>query len=456
MATDPEIRTPLDRIAMVAPRPMRGRITEITGQTLKARMPRARLGEVVTIFDRGQAREARAVVVGKAQAEVVLSAVDRLAGFTLTADVIGSGQLPTFATGLAPLGSVVDCFGRPLTGDDRPVVTDRAQPGDRRQVHPGLPARLPFDREAPRPLARPQPRVPFETGVRAIDGPLTLAVGQRVGIFGAPGCGKSTLLAMILGAARADVAVIGLVGERGREVREFLALLESGGALDRSILVVATSDRPAGERVCAAEAATAVAEAYRDLGADVLLVVDSVTRVARAQREIGLAAGEMPTRRAFPVSAFTALPPLFERAGLTETGSITGLYTVLMEGDGVDDPVAEEVRGLLDGHIVLSERLAAEDHFPAIDVLKSRSRLMDQIVCPDHREAAQRLRHLQAAYEDISLLLKVGEYRSGADPTADHAIAVKDDIDGFLRQPLGVHAHVSDTVAAMAAAVSSP
>jgi type III secretion protein N (ATPase) len=287
---------------------------------------------------------------------------------------------------------------------------------------------------------------PIQLGIRAVDGLLTCARGQRIGIFGQPGNGKSTLLATIVGGTDADVVVVGLIGERGREVREFVDRQIGPEGRKRAIVVAATSDRPAMERVKAAYVATTIAEYFRDQGKHVLLLMDSLTRFARAQREIGLAAGEPATRRGFPPSLFAELPRLLERSGTAAAkGSITGVYTVLVEGDLSLDPVAEEVQALLDGHLVLSAELAKRNHFPAIDVLHSRSRLMEVVASAAHRADAARLRALLARYNDIELLLRVGEYREGSDALADEAVAKIDSINAFLRQPSSDYVSMEET-----------
>lgn len=288
--------------------------------------------------------------------------------------------------------------------------------------------------QPPSPLARRLITDPIQLGIRSIDGLLTCARGQRVGIFGAPGTGKSTLLADIVRGTDADVVVVALVGERGREVREFVERQIGPQAQQRTIVVAATSDRPAMERVKAAHVATTIAEFFRDRGKHVLLLMDSLTRFARAQREIGLAAGEPATRRGFPPSLFAELPRLLERSGPAERGSITGIYTVLVEGDITLDPVAEEVQAILDGQVMLSNELAQRNHFPAIDVLRSRSRLMETVAPPEQRTDATHMRTLLARYADVELLVRVGEYQQGTDPIADEAIAKIERINAFLRQ----------------------
>jgi flagellum-specific ATP synthase len=315
------------------------------------------------------------------------------------------------------LGRIIDAQGRSIDGGPPPP----------------LPHRTPLDRPAPPAVARVRIDAPLSTGVRAIDGLLTCGKGQRMGIFAGSGVGKSTTLGMLARYTAADVNVVALVGERGREVNDFLAR-DLGPGLAKSVVVVATSDEPALARVQAAMTATAVAEYFRDSGRDVLLIMDSLSRLALAQREIGLAAGEPPTTRGFPPSVFALLPKLLERAGRTAEGSITGFYSVLVEGDDPQEPIADAVRGLLDGHTWLSRKLAARGHYPAVDVLASASRLMVDVTTPEQQQAAARLRALVAAYHEHEDLLAVGAYRPGASPIVDQAIALKDDIERWLRQ----------------------
>jgi flagellum-specific ATP synthase len=298
-----------------------------------------------------------------------------------------------------------------------------------------LAARVPLDRDPPSPIDRPRIHEPLATGVRAIDGLLTCGRGQRLGIFSGSGIGKSVLLGMMTRNTDADVIVTGLVGERGREVNDFLERDLGPQGLARSVVVVATTNEPALARVQAATAATAVAEYFRDQGKSVLLLMDSVTRYAMALREIGLAAGEPPTTRGYPPSMFAMLPRLVERAGQTKKGSITAFYTVLVEGDDETEPVADTVRGLLDGHVWLSRKLAGRGHYPAIDVLLSISRLMNDIVTPKHRSAALTIRQLLSAYTEHEDLISIGAYRRGTHRSVDTAIEMRDAIDDFLRQP---------------------
>ncbi|MEL6477488.1 MAG: FliI/YscN family ATPase [Pseudomonadota bacterium] len=400
--------------------PVKGRLTRVTGTIIRSTLSEVRIGEECRLRDPFSGQEIGAVVVGFDRDEALMTPLDSIHGLTSRTEVISTGALPTIPVGPGLLGRVVSAFGQPLDGRPLPEASS-----------------APIHASPPPAMDRAPIETRLSTGVRAIDGLLTCGIGQRVGIFGPAGTGKSTLLGAILRHAEADATVLGLVGERGREVREFVESVIGPEAMTRTTLVVATSDRPPLERVRAAEAATALAEALRDQGKRVLLVIDSLTRVARALREVGLAAGEPPTRRGFPPSVFAALPPLVERAGPAAKGSITAFYTVLLDGeDDAQDPVADEVRGLLDGHIILSRDLAARGHYPAIDPLASVSRLMPAVAEAAHLAEAQKLRGLIAKARDIELLVQVGEYQKGADPQADLAIERKDAIDAFLRQKL--------------------
>jgi FliI/YscN family ATPase len=292
---------------------------------------------------------------------------------------------------------------------------------------------------------------PFTTGVRALDGFLTLGRGQRVGFMAGSGVGKSVLLGMIARGASSDVNVIALVGERGREVREFLERDLGPEGLARSVVVVATSDQPAVIRAAGALVATTIAESFRDRGADVLLLMDSITRVAMAWREVGLSVGEPPATKGYPPSVFSALPKLLERAGTGRQGTITGLYTVLVEGDDFNDPIADAVRGILDGHVVLTRKLASAKHFPAIDILESVSRVRDAVLDPDHRQAANDLARLEAAYRSHEDLIAVGAYQAGSVRAVDTAIALRGELTGFLRQVADDRADLAGTRATLLA-----
>jgi ATP synthase in type III secretion protein N len=412
----------LDQLtAKVATQPIRrrfGKLTEVDSTCLKAAMAGVARGAFFAVR-RADGATVRAEVIGVRGSLAVLTPFGATEGLAEGALLVPDPTALTIAVGEGLLGRVVDVFGQPIDG--RGAIRGTTKPGDIR-------------RAAPAPMARPMIDQSMATGLRAIDGPLTLGLGQRVGIFGPPGVGKSRLIASIAAQTDVDVIVIGLVGERGREVREFIDRDLPQAARARVVIVAATSDRPAVERALCAQSATAVAEAFRDQGRDVLLLVDSLTRTARALREIGLAAGEPPTRRGYTASVYPALPAIIERAGRTEVGSITALYTVLLEGDGEGDPIAEEVRSLTDGHIVLSRKLAEAAHFPAIDVVESLSRCMPAVVGSQHMDDAQQLRRLLAKYREIELLLQVGEYTPGGDSLADHAVKAKPAIDAFLKQ----------------------
>lgn len=421
-----------------------GRVVQAGGTVMRATGLRARIGQQCRIFD-PQAPEADpaplvAEVIGFAGAEVILAPYGPLQGVAVGAQVQALADAAEVPCGPALLGRVIDAFGRPLDG--RPAAAG-----------PGL-RHTPLHADAPSPLQRRGVDAPLPTGVRAIDTALTVGEGQRVGIFAMAGGGKSTLLGMLARQARADVNVIALVGERGREVREFLdeSLGEEG--LARSVVVVSTSDRPALERVRAAYAATAIAEGFRAEGRRVLLLVDSVTRFARGLRELGLSALEPPVRRGYPPSVFAELPRLFERAGNDAHGSITAFYTVLAEDEDNSDPVAEEVRSILDGHIVLSRQLAQAHHYPAIDVLGSASRVFTRVAAGPHREAAARLRTLLARHAEVEFLLRVGEYQAGSDPVADAAIERMPAIRSLLQQRSDEATDFAQTLARLQEVVS--
>ena len=322
--------------------------------------------------------------------------------------------------GEALLGRVIDAQGHAIDGRPEPPRPELAR----------------LDRRPPHAVERPRIDTPISTGVRVLDGLLTCGLGQRMGIFAGSGVGKSVTLGMMARYTSADVNVIGLIGERGREVNEFIERDLGKSGLARSVVIVATSDEPALVRVQAAMTATAVAEFFRDQGKNVLLMMDSLTRFAMAQREIGLAAGEPPTTRGYPPSVFALLPKLVERAGRGPKGSITAFYSVLVEGDDTNEPVSDAVRGLLDGHTILSRKIAAKGHYPAVDVLESLSRLASDITSPEHRAAAQTVREHLAAYRDHEDLISIGAYRQGANPTVDMAIAMQGEFNRYLRQPV--------------------
>ena len=423
------VRDGLGRTPVYAPA---GRILDAWGWTVQAEMATARIGEICELVDPGTGRIVEAEVTGFRGGRALLAPAEDLRGFSLTAQIRPTGRERTVPVGPGLLGRVVDASLAPIDGKG-PLG--------------GIAGRRALHRDPPPAMRRRKIDAPFATGVRAIDGLLTCGGGQRIGIFGEPGGGKSTLLASLVKGCEADVCVVALVGERGREVREFVEDTLGEAALSRSLVVVSTSDRPAMERAGAAFAATTVAEHFRDAGRKVVLIVDSVTRLARAQRDVGLAAGEVPTRRGFPPSVFAKLSTLLERSGQGESGSITAFYTVLVEGDGTGDPIAEEVRGILDGHIVLSADLAARNHYPAIDVLRSKSRVLGAVTPPEHRADIGAFLSLLAKFNDVEFLVQVGEYERGSDALADRAIARSAAMLDFLRQP-------SDQVVSFAGAVA--
>lgn len=398
-----------------------GRVAEAYGTLVRATGVRAAIGELCMLEQPDTGFSLPAEVVGVSQQQTLLTPLGPLEGISSATIVTATGKQATAPAGLSLLGRVLDAHGEPLDGLGPLLNVER----------------VPLYAASPNPLSRRAIDEAMPTGVRAIDAALTIGRGQRTGIFAVAGGGKSTLLGMLARNAQAEVNVIVLVGERGREVGEFLhdSLGEEG--LKRSVVVVATSDRPALERSRVAWLGTAIAEYLRDRGMNVLLMMDSITRFARALRDVGLAMGEPPSRRGFTPSVFSALPRLFERAGTNEKGAITAFYTVLMEDEDGTDPIAEEVRSILDGHIYLSRKLAQANHYPAIDILASASRLMPRVTAPVQQRAAGLLRRYLAKYREIEMLLQLGEYKPGGDADADTAIARIEAINQLLRQ--GTH-----------------
>lgn len=411
----------------------RGRVLEAVGTLIKASGVSARIGDICELRNPGTAWQMQAEVVGIVRDLVLLMPFGELAGLSAQTEVVHLGRTQGVKVGRGLLGRVLNGFGEPIDG---------LGPVDAVQEYPVY-------APAPDPLRRRPIVSALHTGVRAIDALLTCGEGQRMGIFAPAGAGKSSLLSMISHGAGADVTVVALVGERGREVGEFFRTAVPAGRRERTVFVVATSDRAAGERAKAPCVATAIAEYFRDQGCSVLLLVDSVTRYARALREIGLAAGEPPTRRGFPPSVFTVLPKLFERAGQSERGAISAFYTVLVDDDEAGDPIGEEVRSTLDGHIILSTRLAAANHYPAIDAMHSRSRVMNVVATAEHQALAGTLRELMTKYQSIEMLLQIGEYQAGADAVADQAIRTHSACSAFLRQAPGESSSLRETMAAM-------
>jgi type III secretion protein N (ATPase) len=395
-----------------------GHVTAVTGPVIRAVVPDVRMGEICSVRRPGGGGDLLAEVVGFDRQDVLLLPLGRLDSIAAKAMVTPTGSDPWVPAGPAVRGRVLDALGQPIDGKG-PIVGA---------------AKSPLMAPPPNPLHRKRITQPLSTGVRAIDGMLTIGRGQRVGIFAAAGVGKSTTLSMIARNVDADSVVLALIGERGREVVGFLEddLGEEG--LAKSTVVVSTSDQPALLRLKAAYTATAIAEESRRRGERVVLMMDSVTRYARALREVGLAAGEPPGRQGYPASVFANLPILFERAGNDEHGSITALYTVLVAGDDLEEPVADETISLLDGHIILSRKLAARGHYPAIDVLRSKSRLMHEIGSKSHLKAARRAAEVLAVYEENYDKISVGVYEAGSDERVDYAIGRVREVEAFLQQ----------------------
>ncbi len=395
-----------------------GRVRDLIGLIVEATGLEAEVGEVCTI-ETGRGRTAvPAEVVGFRAGRTLLMALGEATGIGPGARVSASGRALRVDVSDDLLGRALDGLGRPLD-DLGPVASGRTRV---------------VEAPPPDPLERPRIHERVSLGVRALDALVPCGRGQRLGIFAGSGVGKSSLLGMIARSTSADVNVICLVGERGREVREFIERDLGPEGMARSVVVVATSDQPALVRIKAAFTATTIAEHFRDQGRDVMLMMDSVTRFAMAQREVGLAIGEPPATRGYTPSVFALLPKLLERSGTSRRGTITGLYTVLVDGDDMNEPIADAVRSILDGHIVLSRDLAHAGHYPAVDVLASVSRLIGEVVEPDVRSAGDDVRRLMAAYRDKSDLIAIGAYQRGSDPLTDAAIDARDPINGFLRQ----------------------
>ena len=427
------------KLDQAQPRVLHGHVVEVSGTMIRAIIPNARIGEIVTLQNAGDAWNVQAEVVGISRQAALLSPLGELQGISTSTEVVSTGKVLTVGVGEQLLGRVLDGLGRPM---------DEAARGPLQVTE-----HYPVYARAPNPLTRRMIDKPMPLGLRVLDGLLTCGEGQRLGIFAAAGGGKSTMLAEIVKKTEAEIVVLALIGERGREVREFIERDIGVEGLKKTVMVVSTSDRPAMERLKAAYVGTAVAEYFRDRGRRVLLLMDSVTRFARAQREIGLSAGEPPTRRGFPPSVFAALPELMERVGQSDKGSITALYTVLVEGDDMTEPVADETRSILDGHIILSRELAAANHYPAVDVLASISRVMSSIVSPEHKKAAGRLREMLALYKEVQLLIRLGEYKTGNDKATDEAVAKINAINGFLCQGLKEASSFDQTVQSLLALI---
>lgn len=404
-----------------------GHINRVIGLVIESIGPQASIGELCLI--KSEHGDIKAEVVGFDDNKVLMMPIGEMEGIKPGARVVATDQKLKVKVGRELLGKIIDGSGNVINDDNLSGLSE-----------------VPVNRKPPNPLTRERIKDPLSLGVRCIDGFLTCGKGQRLGIFAGSGVGKSTLLGMAARNTNADINVIGLIGERGREVRDFIEKDLGEEGLERSIVVVATSDQPALLRVKAANIATAIAEYFRDQGEDVLLMMDSVTRVAMALREVGLAIGEPPATRGYPPSVFAELPKLLERTGTNDVGSITALYTVLVEGDDFNEPVSDTVRGILDGHITLSRELAEASHYPAVDVLRSVSRIMEDIVSEEHGQAAARLQKLIATYNQSEDLINIGAYEKGSNPEVDKAIDKIDEINDFLTQGINEEANYEDTV----------
>jgi len=395
-----------------------GRIDQIVGMTVEATGPACNIGDVCTILAEEKNQQIPAEVVGFRGSKVLLMPYEDIEGIGYGSVVRNTGDKLNIRVSNAMIGRTVDALGHPMDGLG--------------PIQGGVD--YPINGRPSNPMTRPRITEPMEMGVKAIDGLLTIGKGQRMGIFAGSGVGKSTLMGTLARNVKADVNVIGLVGERGREVVEFIQKSLGPAGLGRSVLVVATSDQPAMMRAKCALTTTAIAEYFRDQGKDVLLMMDSLTRFCMAQREIGLSIGELPVARGYTPSIYAALPKLLERSGNFQKGSITGIYTVLVEGDDTNEPISDTVRSIIDGHIILSRKVAMKNHYPAIDILASLSRLMNDIVSEEHLKAAGRLRSMLSVYQAHADLVSIGAYKSGTNPELDQALNCIGKINRFLQQ----------------------
>lgn len=400
---------------------MKGKVVNIVGLTIESLGPEARLGDICLIYpgNKEDAKPVMAEVVGFKDKKTLLMPYEVVEGVGFGSMVENTGSPLTIQVSDDLLGQTLDGLGRPTTEGmsvSGKIYSVEAPPPD--------------------PMSRDIIDDVLPLGVKAVDGLITVGKGQRIGIFAGSGVGKSTLMGMFARNTKADVNVIALIGERGREVREFIERDLGPEGMRRSVVVVATSDKPALERNKAAKTATAIAEYFRDQGKDVLFMMDSLTRFSMAQREIGLASGEPPVSRGYPPSVYSEMPKLLERAGRSEKGSITGLYTVLVDGDDFNEPITDTARSILDGHIMLSRKLAHRNHYPAIDILQSISRCMTQIVDRDHRKVAGKLKNVLATYNDAEDLINIGAYKSGSNPNIDYAIEKIEAVNAFLMQSI--------------------
>ena len=407
-----------------------GKITEIIGLTIEADGPKSSIGDLCYIYNTYGEKPTMAEVVGFKKDRILLMPLASPDGICPGAMVINTGDAMKIGVGNQLIGRVLNGLGEPID------TLGEIRFSEYRST----------SAEAINPLRRKRISEPLALGIRAVDGFATVGKGQRMGIFAGSGVGKSTTLGMMAKNTSADLNVIALIGERGREVKEFIEEILGAEGMKRSIVVAATSEQPSLVKIKAAFVATTIAEYFRDKGMDVLFMLDSVTRIAMAQREVGLAIGEPPATRGYTPSVFAMMPKLMERAGTTENGTITALYTVLVEGDDFNEPISDTARSILDGHIVLSRALAHKNHYPAVDVLQSLSRVMGDVTTQEHREAAGTLRNLLAVFSKNEDLINIGAYVSGSDPTCDKAISMMNDINAFLRQSTKDKISYNDTI----------
>ncbi len=407
----------------------KGKVTRVVGLTVESIGPDASLNDVCMITSKDKTVKVRAEVIGFRDGHLLLMPYEDVNGIGIGSTVVNLKEPVQVPVGPELLGKALDGLGFPLDGSSLSV----------KECYP-------VDAGAPDPLQRVLISEVLSLGVRAVDGLLTIGKGQRIGIFAGSGVGKSTLLGMFARNTKADINVIALIGERGREVREFIERDLGEEGMRRSVVVIATSDKPALIRKKAAKTATAIAEYFRDQGKDVLLMMDSLTRFSMAQREIGLAGGEPPVSRGYPPSVYSEMPKLLERAGNAGKGSITGLYTVLVDGDDFNEPIADTARGILDGHVILSRDLAHKNHYPAIDVLQSISRVMSSIVDRDHKRVAGKMKMVMATYGEAEDLINIGAYRAGSNKNIDYAISKIEAVNAFLCQETDEKVSFQDTV----------
>jgi flagellum-specific ATP synthase len=417
-----------------------GRVVDVIGLVIISIGPNVALGEICTIIDKTGYEVCKSEVVGFKEGKVLSIAIGEIQRISPACEIVATGRTSMVGVGEALLGRVIDGLGNPIDGKG-PIDFSSY-----RSIY----------REPPSPLERARISRPLQTGVRAIDGLLTCGCGQRIGIFAGSGVGKSVTLGMIARNTSADINIISLVGERGREVREFIERDLGEEGLKRSVIVVATSDKSALIRIKGAYIATTLAEYFRDLGKDVVLMMDSVTRFAMAQREIGLTIGEPPTTKGYTPSVFSILPKLLERAGCSDKGTITGFYTVLVDGDDMNEPIADAVRSILDGHIVLSRKIANKGQFPAIDPLQSISRVMPDITAVDHRKRAMNFNEILSTYKEAEDLVNIGAYVRGSNPQIDHALSKINLLRSFLIQDKNEKAIYSETVSRLKEIIDAP